>query len=427
VFNGGGTVTISGTGTVLTLSGCANVTFAGFSGTFTSGATVLVTGATADCTFRNMSISQPVVTTPTTNLIFNLTGGTNTTIEDCTFGGGYEAFMIANAVGGTTIQRNRITPGGWWTGRIGGPNTTVRNNFFHGQVQYGLSCGISGSPTTAVNLKVQNNSFYITHPTGGSQFDILRWYSSATSEVTNNAFYDVQTGATTGFVMWCSGVLKPTLMDYNCYFQVLGTALIYSGANQTLASWQGLGNDLSSVSGDPQFVNIAATPPDLHINSGSPCLTAGTTIPSITDDIDGSPRIPPFDIGAHELTSGNLLSLVTSGGGAGDLVLSLTAISVGATEGFILLTVDTSTPLGSGPILGIRPDALTWTIFGYPSLPGSPFHFPIGVPGVFPATSFVLPPGTLSSLAGVTMDAVALVFGPAFGYIGRSNVVRVAW
>jgi len=128
-----------------------------------------------------------------------------------------------------------------------------------------------------------------------------------------------------------------------------------------------------------------------------------------------------------ELNAENILSAVTSGSGAGDLTLSLASITAGTTEGFVFLSTDTSGTVGTGPFFGIRPDALTWISLGFPAQPGNPFHFQTGVPGLFPDSPFVAPPGTLSGLAGVTTDLAAVVLAPGFAYLGRSNVVRVTW
>lgn len=108
-------------------------------------------------------------------------------------------------------------------------------------------------------------------------------------------------------------------------------------------------------------------------------------------------------------------------------MLDLTFIHPAATEGYTLLTFATAASVGTGPILGIWPDSVTWSIFSYPVFPGNPFHYPVGVPGVYPAASLVLGPGTLSSLSGTQTDLVSLLFGLGGAYVGQSNVVRVAW
>lgn len=426
VFDGLGTCTISGAQPILTLSGCSDVTFNGFNATLAATAAgVTINAGTTNCVFRNCNITGPSVTTPTAAVAFNFSGGSGCRIEDSTFGGLYEAFNSAAANDQTIIQRCRITGGGYWVCQINGTNLTLRNNFISGASNFGIRAG-----ATCTNLKIHHNSVRITHTASSSQYCSLRWYGASTlnTEVLNNIFVDVFPAAAANvYNMWCSGVLRPTVMNYNCFQNINGTYPVYASADQTLASWQALGFDLNSVSADPLYTAPASTPPDLRINSGSPCASAGTTIATVPADIFGSPRTPPVDIGAFELTSGNLLTALTTGGGAGDLNLSLTAINPLATEGFTLISMNTTGAAGTGPILGIMPDALTWSIFGFPQVAGSPFHFPIGVLGVFPDASFVLPPGALSSFSGLSWDMVVLLLGPGWSYVGQSNVVRINW
>ena len=150
-------------------------------------------------------------------------------------------------------------------------------------------------------------------------------------------------------------------------------------------------------------------------------------IATVTDDIDGSSRTAPYDAGAHERSSFNTLTALTSGGGVGDLLLSLTLIHPSAVEGLTLISTSTLLPLGSGPLFGLWPDALLWTLLTTPIATGNPLHFPVGPMGVFPALPLVAPPGSLSAFAGQTWDLVAVVLGPSQSYLGQSNIVRVSW
>ncbi len=124
----------------------------------------------------------------------------------------------------------------------------------------------------------------------------------------------------------------------------------------------------------------------------------------------------------------NILSVVTSGGGAGDLTMSLTMISPGAVEGFMFVSATTILPVGTGPMLGLLPDAITWSILSEPLVAGSPLHFPIGVLGFFPDVPFAVPSPALSFLAGQSWDFGAMILGAGgTTYLGRSNIVRVLW
>jgi hypothetical protein len=107
-----------------------------------------------------------------------------------------------------------------------------------------------------------------------------------------------------------------------------------------------------------------------------------------------------------ELSATNQLVATNSGIGIGDLFLSLTAISPGATQDFTLITGATSGSLGSGPAFGITPDAATFQGFLTPLALGNPFHFPVGPPAVYQDVPFTVPPGTLVALSGQTFDLV---------------------
>ncbi len=124
----------------------------------------------------------------------------------------------------------------------------------------------------------------------------------------------------------------------------------------------------------------------------------------------------------------NRLFATSLGSGSGDLTLSVQNLSPLATEGFLLISTDATHPLGTGPLLGLYPDALTWQILTEPLTLGSPFHFPCNVGlGLFPDAPLVAPPGSLSFLAGQSWDFGFVVFGPGFTYIGRSPANRVVW
>ena len=318
LFDGQGTTTISGTQPVLTLSGCASVTFRGFNAAFTSNThSFVINAGTTDCVFTGCDFKTTVTTTGSTtgaNAVFNFAGGSGCRIEDSTFGGSYEALYSAPANDSTTVQRCKITGGGFWIMRLAGSNFTLVNNFITGVSNYGINAGVSGA--TSTNLRIRNNSVYINHPTTSSQFCSLRWYSTAAgTEVLNNIFYDAYTG-TAALNMWCSGSIRPAVMNYNCFYSnIAGYFPVFATANQTLASWQALGFDLNSIQADPTYVAPGATPPDLRLLTGSPCATAGTPLAAVPTDLFQSTRTTPVSIGAHEEAGGPGAFYAVFGGG----------------------------------------------------------------------------------------------------------------
>ncbi len=135
-------------------------------------------------------------------------------------------------------------------------------------------------------------------------------------------------------------------------------------------------------------------------------------------EIAASWNIELFDI--------NVLSVNQTAPMVGDLSISVASLSPTATEGWMLLSGDVSGVTGTGPLLGIRPDAITWSFFlTQPLLDGNPFHFPVpSIFGGFPTNPFVLPPGSTTGLTGSTLDLVLLLIRPGFVYDSRSQTVR---
>jgi hypothetical protein len=126
-------------------------------------------------------------------------------------------------------------------------------------------------------------------------------------------------------------------------------------------------------------------------------------------------------------TPDNILVATTTGGGTGDLFLSLTMITPGAVEGYTLATTTTVGPLNSGPLFGIWPSQLTFDVINTPVAVGNPLHFLVGIPGVFPDAPIFVPAPALAFLAGQTWDVVAVVLGPGLTYLGKSTPNRLVW
>jgi hypothetical protein len=122
-----------------------------------------------------------------------------------------------------------------------------------------------------------------------------------------------------------------------------------------------------------------------------------------------------------------LLSGATTGGGTGDLSLTVMNPPVGITEGFTLVTSSPVGIPGSGPMFGIWPDAVTFQGIAFPAGVGNPLHFVAGVPGVYPDAPLILPPGTLSFLGGQVWDLVVVGLAPNFVYLNHTNVARMNW
>lgn len=431
VFDGLGTATLSGQ-TLLTLNGCSTVAFRGFQGAFTSTPSPFVIQAgTTDTTFVGCNFLAAVATSG--QALFAVNGGSGLLIEDCTFGGAYEAIYVTAAASNTTIRRNQIVGGGFWIMRLAGSDILLENNFITGTSQYGISAEVSGNTASGMNLKLRHNSVYINHPTTSSQFCSLRWYAAATNntEVVDNIFYDGY-GATAALNMWCSGALRPTVMDYNCLWSnVAGYNCVFAGSNLQFAAWQALGFDTHSIQADPLYTAPGTTAAaDLRLSAGSPCATAGTLLPGTPFDYFWYPRTSPVSIGAHEFDGSQASYSLFGAGCAGTAGVPTNSSSLPPHLGTTATITFANLP---NPALAIAIVGLSNTISGFGPLPlhlagfGAPgcyarvsadaTTFLIGAAG---AASFQLSTPNLPALIGVTYHTQGLALDPANNALGVS-------
>jgi hypothetical protein len=434
LFDALGTITLSGTQPVLTLNGCDSVTFRGFNGSFTNAtSSFVIAGATANCVFANCNFQSPAATAG--QALFSFTGGTGCRIEDSTFGGGYESLNSAVANTFTTVQRCRITGGGFWIMRISGTDCTLANNVITGNSNYGISCGVSGTAAgLAANLKIHHNSFNINHVStaAASQYCTLRWYTNAPgTEVIDNVLVD-NYPLGLGFNMWCSGALRPTVMNYNClwsngagYFPIAATG------NQTFASWQALGFDVNSIQADPQYAAPGASPPDLSLQTTSPCATAGTLLLTVLTDFNLAPRTVPVSIGAFEQDGGGASYTLYGAGCAGTAGVPSNTISAPPQIGTSPLISFGNLPapqiaiavLGlSNTVYGAIPLPVDLGILGAPGCPArASLDVTLALVGAGGVASFAMPIPNDPLLIGFTFYTQALVLDPPLNALGLST------
>ncbi|MEO6593976.1 MAG: hypothetical protein ABIP94_04410 [Planctomycetota bacterium] len=423
-------VTIGGAAPMLTLNGCASVTFRGFNGTFPSAASsFVVDGGATDCAFANCNFVAPTSTGGAA--LFRFINCSGCRIEDSTFGGAYEALKSEVGDSNATVQRCRILGGGWRILTMGGTNFTLANNFITGNTPYGINAGIPGMPTSGANLKIWHNSVYIVHTGSGTQLCSLRWYSGAAgTEVIDNVFYDDL--STLSFNMWCSGTLRPVLMNNNCFWSNLaGYFPVWASTNQTLAQWQALGFDGNSIQANPMFVAPTATPPDLSLQVGSPCTASGVSLPFVVTDFFLTPRTTPVSIGAHEQDSGIGATYAIFGPGCP------------GTAGVPSNTISAPPRLGQSSVItfgNLPPPVVAFAIVGLSSTVSAfgplPLNLaPLGIPGcqgrvspdvllglVGASGSATLPFTTPNQigLLGFTFFTQALVIDPTLNAFGAS-------
>ena len=126
----------------------------------------------------------------------------------------------------------------------------------------------------------------------------------------------------------------------------------------------------------------------------------------------------------HYTTGPPVEPLVATTTGVGDLFMSGPDDPAGAIEGFVLLSTTLAGPVGSGPFAGIYPDALTLQILMLPPVTGDLLHY-FPDPNSFPNQDVTLPPGSLTTLIGLSFDGVLIQVSGLFGSLDISNAVRI--
>lgn len=131
-------------------------------------------------------------------------------------------------------------------------------------------------------------------------------------------------------------------------------------------------------------------------------ISGGTPF-SIDFGADGVPSIGSLDLSAPTGLTGFEFRARTASNGNFELgVINATPFA----EHFFLATTTLSTPLGSGPFLGLAADPLLFTIASYP-IGVQPFHFLYNVNGQY---YFSLPSGSVP--AGISIDSIVLQYIP---------------
>ena len=117
-------------------------------------------------------------------------------------------------------------------------------------------------------------------------------------------------GANTDLIMISFNSRAGTTADYNDYYKTAGRFGSWgSDYCANITEWRSTsGQGANSIEDNPDFVS---PPSNLKLESYSPCVNAGTTIASITEDMNGTsrPQGSAYDIGAYEYQA-TLIELV---------------------------------------------------------------------------------------------------------------------
>ncbi|MEE9311495.1 MAG: right-handed parallel beta-helix repeat-containing protein, partial [Planctomycetota bacterium] len=211
-------------------------------------------------------------------------------------------------------------------------NGTVRNNIVVNTVYAGIGMCSALNPkiynNTLINVATSGMSALHFHPRDGDN-DLNPPCTGV--DIRNNLVYmnsgsrpimNVRTGVNSSSVTYDTLNTSTFTMDYNYYYRVGGSITFRNDQTSSgligLSAWKSaMGTDANSTEGNPN-VNTST----YHLNGGSPCIDAGTTL-SHTDDFDGNTRTGSYDIGADEISGTALTTppaagtIGTGGGGTG--------------------------------------------------------------------------------------------------------------
>lgn len=223
--------------------------------------------------------------------------------------------------GGWEIDHNSIDLGGCDHGLYLINNNqrfdSIWDNLFFGSLvnaggTYASNVSVISVDVSNFNNDIVHNTFLVTipgsgciianvgYPPGGS-LDINRTYG--------NIFGLTGGGTCISVTSYQSPPVYSFLSEGNLFWLPNGGEFGRLDPSQpgftTLASWQAAsGQDNTSITGDPLFVQGSTAPYDLHILPTSPARDAAVnTPPYVTTDFDGRIRDASPDIGAYETTS----------------------------------------------------------------------------------------------------------------------------
>ncbi len=174
------------------------------------------------------------------------------------------------------------------------------------------------------------------------------------------------------------------------------------------------------LDGDSIIDSTIPNPTFTYLAPGLKSVTL--TVTDATNPASTITRTGYINVGQYVFSAGS------SGGGVGDLTISGIPIigAPAATQGFTLISFATTSPVGTGPFFGLVPDATVFSVLTAPAGIGNPLHY-LTVPGIYPDAPLVVPPGSLTFLAGVSADFAQIGLDAGYNLQFWSTVSRVTF
>jgi len=249
---------------------------------------------------------------------------------------------------------------------------TFKNNIF--EVAAGINVNSYGGGN-AYNVSIHNNTFVGSPSFSGYWIAAIYAENVNTIEVKNNITIDYRNGGVHRALDNCTNLS----VDHNCAYN--------TDSSVPSARPSAQGHELWAA--DPGFVDYPGR--DFHLQSGSPCVDAGASIPGNAVDFDGNPRPAgaSWDIGAYEISA--------------DAGLLSANVAASPVSGRAPLTVNFSGGAGGGQ----SPYAYHWAFGdGQTSVAQNPSHT-YSAAGKFTATLTVTDGASMTAKASENIDVAA--------------------
>ncbi len=194
-------------------------------------------------------------------------------------------------------------------------DSTFRNNLLYEVGSKGFSLyGIDGAVTSKNDLIYNNTVLSESTGTVGYYNIFIHRNTQGAGDPTgmrikNNILYNYRTATNRGSICMHTSGMSDFESDYNVVMEYFG--IDDNSSVDDFAEWQVRGYDLNSIQATDTDLFTDPSTYDYTLKSGSPAIDAGTTIASVTDDIDGAsrPQGSAYDIGCYE-SDGTIQDLV---------------------------------------------------------------------------------------------------------------------